>query len=79
MLRKQVIGAVEQHPTKAGAAQSIESLMLTLNQQSFRRKAGAETFSELVEDCRSKELPKDNHEKNPRKTNQNRQIPVNRK
>jgi integrase len=67
-LRKQVIGTVEQYPTKARAAQSIESLKLTVNHEGFRRTAGPRTFAALVEHYRLKELPKDNHEKKTRKT-----------
>lgn len=69
-LRKQVIGTVEQYPTKAGATRQIESLKLTVNRQDFQRKAVPKTFAALVEHYRSKELPKDNHMKKTRKTKQ---------
>jgi hypothetical protein len=67
-LRKQIIGTVEQYPTKALAAQSVETLKLTVNQQGFQRKAGPRTFAALVGHYRFKELPTDNHEKKTRKT-----------
>jgi hypothetical protein len=67
-LRKQIIGTVEQFPTKALAARVIEPLKLTVNQQGFQRKTIPKTFTALVEHYRLKEMPKDNHDKKTRKT-----------
>ena len=67
-LRKQVIGTVKQYPTKALASEAIETRKLTINRQGFQRQAGPKTFSALVEHYRSKELPKDNHERKTCKT-----------
>jgi integrase len=70
-LRKQVIGTVKQYPTKALASVLIESIKVTVNRQGFQRLAGPKTFLALVEHYRSKELPKENHERKTRKTKKN--------
>jgi hypothetical protein len=58
MLAQQIIGTVEQYPTKAVAARAIEALKLTVNQQGFQRKAGPKTFPALVEHYRLKDCRK---------------------
>jgi integrase len=70
-LRKQVIGTVKQYPTKALASVVIESIKVTVNRHGFQRLAGPKTFLALVEHYRSKELPKENHERKTRKTKKN--------
>jgi integrase len=70
-LRKKIVGTVSQFPTRAQASAVIETVKVTVNRQGFQRLAGPKTFSALVDHYRSKELPKDNHERKTRKTKKN--------
>ncbi len=66
--RKKAIGTVKQYPNKAAASAAVESLRSSVNRAGVQRLAGPGTFGGLVEHYRSKELPKDNHERKTKKT-----------
>jgi len=68
LLRKKVVGTVRDYRTKVAAHQAAESLRLTANRERIGGVSRPQTFGELVEDYRLKEMPLNVHEGKTRGT-----------
>src|SRR6516164_4201627 len=65
--RKVVVGSADELKTEAAAQQAVDSLRLTINQQTSRQQLQAISFETLVQHYREHEMPDVFNKNQPRK------------